>query len=102
MQLQAKIVVGWNRGPQLRIQRAAAVFMTYLNFPTNIGRVHNKPTTMYIEVDVHVCNESAGAKSRFVYRCVFNGRGSIGNADSIGAVCEHAPHAARHDPATPL
>ena len=102
MQLQAALVGGWNRGLRLRIQRAAAVFMAYLNFSTDIDRVHNTPTGMYIEIDVHICNESSGVKSRIVHRCFFNGRGSIGNADSIGAGCVHAPHAARHDPATPL
>ena len=76
--------------------------MTYFDFPTNVGRVHNKPTTMYIEVDVHVRNESAGVKSHIVYRCFFNGRGGIGIAGGIGAGCEHAPPAARHDPAAPL
>ena len=36
MPLQAELVVGWNRGLRLCIQRAAAVFMTYFDFPTNV------------------------------------------------------------------
>ena len=71
MHLQAELVVGWNRRLRLRVQRAAPVFMTYLDFPTGVGRVHNKPTSLYIEVDVHMCNESAGVKSRIVYRFFF-------------------------------
>ena len=82
MQLQAEIVVGWHRSLRLCIQHAGAVFMPYFDFATNIGRVHNKPFTMYIEVDVHVCNENAGVQSRIVYRCFFNGRGSIGITNS--------------------
>ena len=46
--------------------------------------------------------ENAGVKSRIVYRYYFNGRGSIGMADSTSARCKHAPPAARHDPAAPL
>ena len=68
MQLQAAIVVGWHRGLRVCIQLAGAVFMPYLDFPTNNGRVHNKPSAMYIEVDVHVRNENAVVKSRIVYR----------------------------------
>ena len=48
-----------------------------------------------------MCNESAGVKSRYAYRCFFNGHGSIGHTDNIGAECQHGPHAVRHDPATP-
>ena len=102
MHLQAAQVGGWSRGPQLGIQRAVAVVMACLNFPTDICRVHNKPTGMYIEMDVHMCNESSGVKSRIVYRCFFNVRGSIGHADGIGAGCEHGPPVVRYDPATPL
>ena len=87
MHLQVAFVGGLNRGPRYRIQRAAAVFMRYLNYPTSIGRGHNKPTCMHIDVVVRMCNESAGVKSRFVYRCFFYGRGSMGHADGIGAAC---------------
>jgi hypothetical protein len=65
---KADIVVGWHRGLELSVQHAGAVFMPYFDFATNIGRVHNKPFTMYIEVDVHVRNENAVVKSRIVYR----------------------------------
>ena len=102
MQLQAAIVTGWHRGLRLCLQLAGAVFMPYLDFPRNLGRIHNQPSAMYIGLNVHVRNENAGVKSRIVYRCFFNGRDSIGNADSIGAGCEHAPPAARHGPAAPL
>ena len=102
MLLQAELVVGWNRGLQLCNHRTAAVFMAHFDFPTNVDRIHNKPNSLYIPMAVLMCNESAGAKSRSVYGCICNGRGSTGYADSIREGCGHAPPAARYDPAAPF
>ena len=102
MHLEAELVVGWNRGLRLCTQRAAAVFMVHFDFPTNAGRVHNKPNSLYIPMAVPMCNESAGVKPRYVHRWFFNGCESTGTADSIREGCGHAPPAARHEPAAPF
>ena len=91
MHLQAELVVVWNRRLRLCTQRAAAIFMAHFDFPTNVGRVHNKPTSLNILVAVHMCNESAGAKSRYMYIVVF----------SMAAVALETAIASGRDAATP-
>ena len=75
--------------------------MRYLNFPTNIGRGHNGPTSMYIDMVACMYKQSVGVKSRFVYRCLWNGRASMAHAERICAIRERVPHTLRHDPAKP-
>ena len=85
MHLQVYLILGWNRGLNACIQRAAAVFMAHFEFPTSADRIHNKKAnSLYIPMAVLVWNESAGAKSRSVYGCICKGRGSTSYADAIG------------------
>ena len=56
---------------------------------------------MYIDVDGCMYKESAGVKSRLVYHCFWDSRGSVAHVGRRGAARESVSYARRHDPARP-